>query len=78
MVIADTQPGKEATVRALGYPGVTDEVRKLPLTEILRPQEPYVTPGSIALFSADRARRRGGSTPSSTPRRSTPATRAAR
>jgi serine protease Do len=52
MVIADTQPGKEATVRALGYPGVTDEVRKLPLTEILRPQEPYVTPGSIALFSA--------------------------
>jgi serine protease Do len=52
MVIAEAQPGKEATVRALGYPGVTDEVRKLPLTEILRPQEPYVTPGSIALFSA--------------------------
>jgi hypothetical protein len=52
MTIAETQPGKEATVRALGYPGVTDEVRKLPLTEILRPQEPYVTPGSIALFSA--------------------------
>ncbi len=51
MVIAKSQPGKEATVRALGYPGVTDEVRKLPLTEILRPQEPYVTPGSIALFS---------------------------
>ena len=51
MTIAETQPGKEATVRALGYPGVTDEVRKLPLTEILRPQEPYVTPGSIALFS---------------------------
>ena len=51
MVIAESQPGKEATVRALGYPGVTDEVRKLPLTEILRPQEPYVTPGSIALFS---------------------------
>jgi len=52
MTIAETQPGKEATVRALGYPGITDEVRKLPLTEILRPQEPYVTPGSIALFSA--------------------------
>jgi hypothetical protein len=51
LTIAQTQPGKEATVRALGYPGVTDEVRKLPLTEILRPQEPYVTPGSIALFS---------------------------
>jgi S1-C subfamily serine protease len=52
MVIAETQPGKEATVRALGFPGVTDQVRNLPLTEILRPQEPYVTPGSIALFSA--------------------------
>jgi hypothetical protein len=52
LTIAESQPGKEATVRALGYPGVTDEVRKLPLTEILRPQEPYVTPGSIALFSA--------------------------
>ncbi len=52
MTIAETQPGKEATVRALGFPGITDEVRKLPLTEILRPQEPYVTPGSIALFSA--------------------------
>ena len=52
LTIAESQPGKEATVRALGYPGVTDAVRKLPLTEILRPQEPYVTPGSIALFSA--------------------------
>lgn len=51
LTIAQTPPGKEATVRALGYPGVTDEVRNLPLTEILRPQEPYVTPGSIALFS---------------------------
>ena len=51
LTIAQSPPGKEAIVRALGYPGVTDEVRKLPLTEILRPQEPYVTPGSIALFS---------------------------
>jgi serine protease Do len=52
LTIAQSPPGKEAIVRALGYPGVTDEVRKLPLTEILRPQEPYVTPGSIALFSS--------------------------
>jgi serine protease Do len=51
MTIADAAPSKEATVRALGYPGVTDEVRNLPLSEILRPQEPYVTAGSIALFS---------------------------
>jgi len=51
LTISTTQPGKEATVRALGFPGVTDEVRKLPLTEILRPQETYVTAGSIALFS---------------------------
>jgi len=50
--IARTQPGKDATVRALGYPGVTDQLRNLPLTEILRPQETYVTAGSIALFSA--------------------------
>jgi S1-C subfamily serine protease len=52
MTISQTAPGKEATVRALGYPGVTDEVRNLPLTEILRPQETYVTAGSIALFSS--------------------------
>ena len=51
LTISTTQPGKEATVRALGFPGVTDEVRNLPLTEILRPQETYVTAGSIALFS---------------------------
>jgi len=52
MTISQTAPGKEATVRALGYPGVTDEVRNLPLTEILRPQETYDTAGSIALFSS--------------------------
>jgi len=51
LTISTTQPGKEAIVRALGFPGVTDEVRNLPLTEILRPQETYVTAGSIALFS---------------------------
>jgi serine protease Do len=52
LTIAQAEPGKEAIVRALGYPGVTDEVRHLSLTEILRPQEPYVTSGSIALFSS--------------------------
>jgi serine protease Do len=52
LTIAQAEPGKEAIVRALGYPGVTDEVRKMSLTEILRPQEPYVTSGSIALFSS--------------------------
>ncbi|HVM98595.1 MAG TPA: serine protease [Caulobacteraceae bacterium] len=49
--IAETLPGKDATIRALGYPGVTDEVRNMSLTQILRPQEPYVTSGSVALFS---------------------------
>jgi S1-C subfamily serine protease len=44
-------PGKEATVRALGYPGVTDRMRNLPLAKVLEPSEPYVTSGSIALFS---------------------------
>lgn len=51
LTISITQPGKEATVRALGFPGVTDALRNLPLTEILQPQETYVTAGSIALFS---------------------------
>ncbi|HUO11759.1 MAG TPA: serine protease [Caulobacteraceae bacterium] len=50
--IARVAPGKDVTVRALGYPGVTDAVRNLSLTQILSPQEPYVTPGSIALFSS--------------------------
>jgi S1-C subfamily serine protease len=52
ITIATIAPSKEATVHALGYPGVTDEVRNLPLSETLRPQEVYVTPGSIALFSS--------------------------
>jgi serine protease Do len=52
LTIAEVEPGKEAIVRALGYPGVTDQVRNMSLTEILRPQEPYVTSGSIALFSS--------------------------
>lgn len=50
--IARVAPGKDATVRAIGYPGVTDAVRDLSLKEILSPQEPYVTGGSIALFSS--------------------------
>ena len=49
--IAATPPGKEATVRALGYPGVTDSMRNLTLAKRLEPSEPYVTSGSIALFS---------------------------
>jgi hypothetical protein len=52
LAIAGVTPGKDATVHALGYPGAADAVRNLPLTEILRPQEPYVTPGSIALYSS--------------------------
>jgi hypothetical protein len=52
LAVASALPDKDATVHALGYPGVTDEVRNLPLSEILKPQEPYVTPGSIALFSS--------------------------
>jgi hypothetical protein len=52
IAVAVMTPDKDATVHALGYPGVTDEVRDLPLSEILKPQEPYVTPGSIALYSS--------------------------
>ncbi|HEY3813393.1 MAG TPA: serine protease [Caulobacteraceae bacterium] len=51
MKIAATPPGKEATVRALGYPGVTDSMRNLTIEKRLQPSEPYVTSGSIALFS---------------------------
>lgn len=44
-------PQKDAIVHALGYPGITDEIRGLPIQQILSPAEPYVTPGSIALLS---------------------------
>ena len=49
--IAASPPGKEATVRTLGYPGVTDSMRNLTMAKRLEPSEPYVTSGSIALFS---------------------------
>ena len=51
LTVAATPPGKEAVIRAMGYPGVTDEMRGLPMKDKLRPSEPYVTAGSIALFS---------------------------
>ena len=51
LTIATAVPGKDSTVHALGYPGVTDTMRKLPLDEILTPAEPYVTPGAVALTS---------------------------
>ncbi len=44
-------PGKDEAVHALGYPGVTDEMRNLPVDQILSPAEPYVTSGSVALVS---------------------------
>ena len=52
MPIAKMTPGKDAIVHALGYPGVTDAVRNLSLTQILSPSETYVTQGSIALYSS--------------------------
>jgi len=51
LAIATAVPGKDSTVHALGYPGVTDAMRQLPLEEILAPSEPYVTPGAVALTS---------------------------
>lgn len=44
-------PGKNTTVHALGYPSVTDGIRRVDIADILRPSAPYVTGGSIALFS---------------------------
>jgi uncharacterized protein YecT (DUF1311 family) len=49
--ISDAIPSKNATVHALGYPGVTDAIRDVPIQEILSPSQPYVTAGSIALLS---------------------------
>ncbi|MFI4973713.1 MAG: serine protease [Caulobacterales bacterium] len=51
LTIASLEPGKDATIHALGYPGVTDELRAVPPEQILRPAQPYVTSGSIALYS---------------------------
>ena len=51
LTIATQIPDKDVTVRALGYPGITDSMRALPVREILSPAEPYVTPGSVALLS---------------------------
>ncbi len=44
-------PAKDAAVHALGYPGVTDEMRNLPVEQVLSPAEPYVTTGTVALVS---------------------------
>ncbi len=44
-------PAKDAAVHALGYPGVTDQMRNLPVEEVLSPAEPYVTSGTVALVS---------------------------
>ncbi|HWA62273.1 MAG TPA: serine protease [Caulobacteraceae bacterium] len=49
--VALVTPDKNAIIHALGYPAITDEMRQLPLEEVLSPSEPYVTPGSIALVS---------------------------
>lgn len=44
-------PGKNTTIHALGYPGVTDDIRKVEIEDVLQPSAPYVTGGSVALFS---------------------------
>ena len=49
--ITSTLPDQNATVHALGYPGITDQMRDLPTQQILSPADPYVTQGSIALLS---------------------------
>lgn len=52
--IARDLPGKTDRVRALGYPGQTDDMLRLSADEILQSQPPYPTTGQIALLS-DRA-----------------------
>ena len=48
--IATVAPDKDATVHALGYPGVTDEVRNLPLSEILKPSPSDSMPRTSRFF----------------------------
>jgi hypothetical protein len=51
LILSTAVPSRNATVHALGYPGVTDAIRRLSVKEIVAPTAPYVTPGSIALLS---------------------------
>jgi len=51
LTLSSAIPGKAQTVHAIGYPGVTDRLRKLSAEEMLSPSQPYVTSGSIALLS---------------------------
>ncbi|MBX3480669.1 MAG: trypsin-like peptidase domain-containing protein [Caulobacter sp.] len=50
--IAAVSPGKDQTVHALGYPGITDRILNLSQEEVLKPSEPTVTSGAISLFSS--------------------------
>lgn len=50
--IAAVTPGKDQTVHALGYPGITDRILNLSQEEVLKPSEPTVTSGAISLFSS--------------------------
>jgi len=49
--LAATMPSKSRPVHALGYPAITDAIRRLPVSEMIAPAQPYVTAGSIALLS---------------------------
>jgi V8-like Glu-specific endopeptidase len=51
LAVTTAIPEKDATVHALGYPAITDEMRNLPIAQILAPGEPYVTPGAVALVT---------------------------
>ena len=51
LALSTSIPSKSRVVHALGYPGVTDAIRRLPIRDIVAPSQPYVTPGSIALIS---------------------------
>jgi len=51
MPIASVLPDKTARVRAIGYPGITDQLRGLSPDQIISPSDPYVSEGTIALFA---------------------------
>ena len=54
LTLTDALPTKSVEVHALGYPAITDSMRRLSVEEIVQPAAPYVTTGTIALLS-DRA-----------------------
>lgn len=51
MPLTQMTPGKTVRIRAIGYPGITDQLRGLSADQIISPSEPFVSDGAVALVS---------------------------